>query len=376
MQGGGGRYGGEDESARDARDSPLTDARERSLTHARSKNERLTLRKSSRAPSDARLYVTARSVRLSHLSIGLGSWRLEAGAAPHDEGQGEGEGRHDSPTPGSLRKGPPSATCTTSMAAWAAGADITSAMAAWPRRRRQPEKDEVTGGARSAADPLDDSKLNRGNTSRSFEGCRALRRSARAKGLRGPGRSAIAPRRRPERSAGPSRSYRTVTYVILSHDRDHSAVDRPGAGRASRRQTPREPLVAEEKNTPRACARFRAGDARSTATLGAQSRSVRRHNPRASPRRSRPSGSCDARRAPRARRSARRLPGAVSGGYDSGSFRIATHLLLDADGIDGGGSLRDDGGAAGGLAGASRDAGGERNLAGLSEDSHGFRGCV
>jgi hypothetical protein len=70
------------------------------------------------------------------------------------------------------------------------------------------------------------------------------------------------------------------------------------------------------------------------------------------------------------------LPGAVSGGYDSGSFRIATHLLLDADGIDGGGSLRDDGGAAGGLAGASRDAGGERNLAGLSEDSHGFRGCV
>ena len=82
----------------------------------------------------------------------------------------------------------------------------------------------------------------------------------------------------------------------------------------------------------------------------------------------------DAWRAPRARRSARRLPGAVSGGYDSGSFRIATHLLLDADGIDGGGSLRDDGGAAGGFAGASRDAGGERNLAGLSEDSHGFRG--
>jgi hypothetical protein len=70
------------------------------------------------------------------------------------------------------------------------------------------------------------------------------------------------------------------------------------------------------------------------------------------------------------------LPGAVSGGYDSESFCNATHLLLDADGIDGGGSLRDDGGAAGGLAGASRDAGGERNLAGLSEDSHGFRGCV
>ena len=103
---------------------------------------------------------------------------------------------------------------------------------------------------------------------------------------------------------------------------------------------------------------------------------MRRHNPRASPRQSRPSRSCDARRAPRARRSARRLPGAVSGGYDSGSFRIATHLLLDADGIDGGGSLRDNGGAAGGLAGASRDAGGERNLAGLSEDSHGFRVCV
>ena len=88
------------------------------------------------------------------------------------------------------------------------------------------------------------------------------------------------------------------------------------------------------------------------------------------------SRSCDARRAPRARRSARRLPGAVSGGYDSESFCNATHLLLDADGIDGGGSLRDNGGAAGGLAGASRDAGGERNLAGLSEDSHGFRVCV
>ena len=351
------------------------------MTRAKSKNERLTLRKSSRAPSDARLYVTARSVRLSHLSIGLGAWRLEAGAAPHDEGQGEGEGRHDRgprqvhdegltlshlhDLHGRLGRGGGH-----HLGDGRGGHDAGDSLRKTRKRR---------GGARSAVDFARRriQKLNRGNTSRSFEAsCRALRRSARAKGLRGPGRSAIAPRRRPERSARPSRPYRTVTYVILSHDRDHSAVDRPGAGRASRRQTPREPLVAEEKNTPRACARFRAGDARSTATLGAQSRSVRRHNPRASPRRSRPSGSCDARRAPRARRSARRLPGAVSGGYDSGSFRIATHLLLDADGIDGGGSLRDDGGAAGGLAGASRDAGGERNLAGLSEDSHGFRGCV
>lgn len=53
-----------------------------------------------------------------------------------------------------------------------------------------------------------------------------------------------------------------------------------------------------------------------------------------------------------------------------------THLLLHADGVDGGGGLGDHrGAAASGLAGASRDAGGERNLAGLSEDGHGFR-CV
>lgn len=52
---------------------------------------------------------------------------------------------------------------------------------------------------------------------------------------------------------------------------------------------------------------------------------------------------------------------------------VRTHLLLDADGVDGGGGLDDDGGAAGGLAGASRNARGESNLAGGSESSHCLR---
>ena len=50
------------------------------------------------------------------------------------------------------------------------------------------------------------------------------------------------------------------------------------------------------------------------------------------------------------------------------------YLLLHADGIDGGGSLGDDGGAAGaGVAG--RGLGGKRNLAGLEGEGGHFFGC-
>ena len=52
------------------------------------------------------------------------------------------------------------------------------------------------------------------------------------------------------------------------------------------------------------------------------------------------------------------------------STGLAAHLLLDADGVDGGRSLGDDGGAAGGAHGALRDARGEGNLAGLGKSSH------
>ena len=276
----------------------------RSLTHAKSKNERLTLRKSSRAPSDARLYVTARSVRLSHLSIGLGAWRLEAGAAPHDEGQGEGEGGHDrGPRPvhdegltlshlhdlhGRLGRGGGH-----HLGDGRGGHDAGDSLKRTRKRR---------GGARSADDFARRciQKLNRGNTSRlsSVASCRALRRSARAKGFGDA-------RMERNRAATTPRTISSTVAIVQDGDvcdtvpRSRPFGGRPpGAGRASRRRTPREPLVAEEKNTPRACARFRAGDARSTATLGSRSRSVRRHDPRASPRRSRPSRSRDARELP------------------------------------------------------------------------------
>lgn len=52
------------------------------------------------------------------------------------------------------------------------------------------------------------------------------------------------------------------------------------------------------------------------------------------------------------------------------STGLVAHLLLDADGVDGGGSLGDDGGAAGGARGALRDARGEGNLAGLGKSGH------
>ena len=160
--------------------------------------------------------------------------------------------------------------------------------------------------------------------------------------------------------------YRPIGTVRRSTPRRGSRVPSANPPRAARRGG---------KSTPRACAPFPRGrravdrDPRLAIAIGASSRPAHRRGGRArlgrATRGSSPSASLGT-----------PIAGAVSGGYDSGSFRIATHLLLDADGIDGGGSLRDDGGAAGGLAGASRDAGGERNLAGLSEDSHGFRGCV
>ena len=152
-------------------------------------------------------------------------------------------------------KGSPSATCTTSMAAWAAGADITSAMAAVATAPATAcRSQEVDGGTRSAEDSARQrfQKIRQEHESLAFgASCRALRRSLR-EGLAGtPGGSANAQRRRPKPSAQPSRSYKTVMNRILSHDRKHSAVDHPGAGRASRRQTPPEPLVAEERKTAR-----------------------------------------------------------------------------------------------------------------------------
>jgi len=143
-------------------------------------------------------------------------------------------------------------------------------------------------------------KLNRQNTSRwrSSQLSSAEALGHWAKGLRGRRTERNRAATTPRTIHRPSRSYGKVVYSIPSHDRDRPAVDRPGAGRASRRQTPREPLVAEEKIHRAHARRFRAGDARSTATLGSRSRSVRRHDPRASPRRSRPSRSRDARELP------------------------------------------------------------------------------
>ena len=143
-------------------------------------------------------------------------------------------------------------------------------------------------------------KLNRQNTSRwrSSQLSSAEALGHWAKGLRG---------RRTERNRAattPRTIHSTVAIVREGGIFDTVPRSRPSGGRPPRRGSrvpsanPPRAARAEEKIHRAHARRFRAGDARSTATLGSRSRSVRRHDPRASPRRSRPSRSRDARELP------------------------------------------------------------------------------